>query len=72
MDAHKLNYDEFNPFDICALSYTPIYRGNEKVECAMCGAKFTPENKGKLCVKICEVAQIGKSAQGIKIRRKIN
>ena len=25
-DAHKLNYDEHNPFDICGASYKPIYR----------------------------------------------
>merc|ERR1712045_366799 len=35
-DEHKLDYDEFNPFDICAESYTPIYKGEEKVECAFC------------------------------------
>ena len=25
-DAHHLNYDQHNPFDICAASYRPIYR----------------------------------------------
>ena len=25
-DAHQLAYDEHNPFDICAASYTPIYK----------------------------------------------
>lgn len=25
-NAHQLNYDEYNPFDICAASYVPIYR----------------------------------------------
>jgi len=25
-DACDLKYDEHNPFDICAASYTPIYR----------------------------------------------
>ena len=71
-DDHKLNYDEFNPFDICASSYEPIYRGEEKVECPLCTAKFKPEFKGKLCYNICLVGQVGKSAQGIKIRRKIH
>ena len=42
-EEHKLDYDEFNPFDICAESYTPIYRGEEKVECPFCTAKFKPE-----------------------------
>ena len=25
-DAHELKYDQHNPFDVCAGSYTPIYR----------------------------------------------
>ena len=41
-DQHKLDYGEFNPFYICAESYTPIYKGEEKVECAFCTAKFKP------------------------------
>ena len=31
-DAEQLNYDPRNPFDICSLTFTPIYRGN-KVSC---------------------------------------
>ena len=71
-DEHKLDYDEFNPFDICASSFTPVYRGAEKVECPMCGAKYKPEFKGSLCSKVCTVGQVGKSSQGMKIRRKIH
>ena len=26
-DEHKINYDEHNPFDICAASFVPIYKG---------------------------------------------
>ena len=26
VDEHDLKYDEHNPFDICAASYTPIYK----------------------------------------------
>ena len=26
VDEHELKYDQHNPFDICAASYTPIYR----------------------------------------------
>merc|ERR1712027_171871 len=51
-DEHKLDYDEFNPFDNCAESYTP---------------KFKPGYSGKLCANICGVAQVGKKAQGMKI-----
>ena len=28
-DAEALNYDPRNPFDICSLTFTPIYRGNK-------------------------------------------
>merc|ERR1712200_273870 len=69
-DAHKLDYDEFNPFDVCAGSFTPIYRGQEKEESPLCLAKYKPSFKGQVC-KIDMVSQIGKSVQGLKIRRKI-
>ena len=28
-DAIQLNYDPLNPFDICSVTFTPIYRGNK-------------------------------------------
>lgn len=28
-DAAQLNYDPRNPFDICSITFTPIYRGNK-------------------------------------------
>ena len=28
-DAVQLNYDPRNPFDVCSLTFTPIYRGNK-------------------------------------------
>ncbi len=31
-DAVELNYDPRNPFDICSLTFTPIYRGNQYAE----------------------------------------
>jgi len=70
-DEHKLDYDEFNPFDICAESYTPIYRGAEVLSCPFCTAKFKPMYKNRLCARICGVGQIGKPSQGLKIRRKL-
>jgi len=69
-DAHKLEYDEFNPFDVCAGSFVPIYRGQEVEVSPLCGAKYKPSFKGQIC-KIDKVSQIGKSVQGLKIRRKI-
>lgn len=30
-DAHKLDYDEHNPFTVCGNSYKPIYKGKPSV-----------------------------------------
>ncbi|TRY70317.1 hypothetical protein TCAL_08254 [Tigriopus californicus] len=70
-DEHKLDYDEFNPFDIDAAEFKPIYRGAEKLECPFCGAKYSPQSNNTTC-KICLVGLVGKSTQGLKIRRKIH
>eukprot|EP00096_Caligus_rogercresseyi_P012653 TRINITY_DN536_c0_g1_i4.p1 TRINITY_DN536_c0_g1~~TRINITY_DN536_c0_g1_i4.p1 ORF type:complete len:1250 (+),score=425.50 TRINITY_DN536_c0_g1_i4:124-3873(+) len=70
VDEQKVEYDEFNPFDVCGGSFTPIYRGQAKEDCPFCLVKFKPEFKGSLC-NICKVGQVGKSVQGLKIRRKI-
>ncbi|KAG1495626.1 hypothetical protein G6F47_008964 [Rhizopus delemar] len=32
-DELTLNYDQYNPFDVCAFSFKPIYRGSAKKEC---------------------------------------
>eukprot|EP00095_Tigriopus_kingsejongensis_P002882 maker-scaffold52_size450388-snap-gene-3.20 protein:Tk02882 transcript:maker-scaffold52_size450388-snap-gene-3.20-mRNA-1 annotation:"coatomer subunit alpha isoform 11" len=70
-DEHKLAYDEFNPFDIDAVEYSPIYRGAEKVECPFCSAKYSPQAANTVCA-VCTVGQVAKSTQGLKIRRKIH
>ena len=69
-DEHKINYDEHNPFDICAASFVPIYKGSESVISPLSGAKYLPEFKGEVC-RVDGVSQIGKSVAGLKIRRKI-
>jgi len=69
-DEHKINYDEHNPFDICAASFVPIYKGSECVISPLSGAKYLPEFKGEVC-RVDVVSQIGKSVAGMKIRRKI-
>lgn len=45
-DAVTLNYDPRNPFDICSLTFTPIYRGN-KVSRDMQGAAHR-----RACVRV--------------------
>lgn len=48
-DNQQLNYSPHNPFDICAASYTPIYRGKPVVKDPLSGACYKPEYKGELC-----------------------
>jgi len=69
-DEHKLNYDEHNPFDICAASFVPIYKGAECETAPLSGAKYLPQYKGEVC-RVDGVSQIGKGVAGLKIRRKI-
>ncbi|CAF2754931.1 unnamed protein product [Rotaria sp. Silwood2] len=46
---HPLNYDESDPFDICAASYALIYHGNPLVNYISADAVDLPEFKGQLC-----------------------
>lgn len=66
VDEHKINYDERNPFTICAYTYTPIYRGNPSEKCNFCGALYLPKYKGRLC-NVCKVAEIAKVSSGLRI-----
>lgn len=61
VDEMSIQYDEHNPFTVCASSYVPIYRGKPEVQCPLCGASYLPEHKGITC-KICDVAQVGKDS----------
>jgi len=65
-NAVSMNYDELNPFTICAVSFTPLYRGKPQETCPFCGASYSPEYVGTLCT-VCKVSEVGKSSRGIKI-----
>jgi coatomer protein complex subunit alpha (xenin) len=65
-DAHKLLYDEFNPFTLCGSSYKPIYRGKPQEKCPLCQTCYFPEFKGIVC-KVCQVAEVGRDAIGLRI-----
>lgn len=65
-DAHTLAYDPRNPFDICASSYVPIYRGKPHVKDPLSGACYVPSMKGKLC-SITQVSEIGLECTGLNI-----
>ncbi|NXM92984.1 COPA protein, partial [Sylvia borin] len=62
-DSHQLNYDQHNPFDICAASFRPIYRGKALERCPLSGACYGPEFRGQ----ICRVTEIGKDVLGLRI-----
>ncbi|KAK9847289.1 hypothetical protein WJX84_005223 [Apatococcus fuscideae] len=63
-DALDINYDPRNPFDLCSLTFTPIYRGNPYVECPFSGARFQPSCKGKVS-PVGDIAKIGMDASGL-------
>ncbi|CAG0880019.1 unnamed protein product, partial [Cyprideis torosa] len=65
-DEQQLKYDEHNPFSVCGISYTPIYRGKPEEKCPFCQVSFCPEHKGKLC-PVCTVAEVGKDGSGLRI-----
>ena len=68
-DEHQLDYDEHNPFELCAASFVPIYKGAECETAPLSGAKYLPKYKGTVC-KVDGVSQVGKGVSGLKIRRK--
>ncbi|KAI7900947.1 coatomer protein alpha subunit [Cokeromyces recurvatus] len=59
-DEITFDYDQYNPFDVCAATFQPIYRGSPKAECCYCKASYKPDYEGKICT-ICEVAKIQKN-----------
>lgn len=66
VDEHTLQYDEHNPFNLCAYTYRPIYKGKPEEKCPLCGASYNPTYKGVVC-NVCEVSEIGKDVIGLRI-----
>ncbi|KAF7983484.1 hypothetical protein HWV62_21792 [Athelia sp. TMB] len=67
-DAVEVTYDEHTEFEICAASYTPIYKGDPAVHCPYTDASFLPEFKGKLD-PLTELTEIGVSSSGLPAPR---
>ncbi|KAK2540018.1 Copa [Columba livia] len=65
-DTYQLNYDMHNPFDICASSYRPIYRGKPVEKCPLSRACYCPEFHGQIC-RVTTVTEIGKDVIGLRI-----
>lgn len=64
----ETSYDEFTEFEICAATYTPIYKGSPSVRCPYTDAAFLPELKGKLD-PLMELTEIGATASGLPAPR---
>ncbi|KII84248.1 hypothetical protein PLICRDRAFT_701838 [Plicaturopsis crispa FD-325 SS-3] len=67
-NAIEIDYDEFTEFEICAASYTPIYKGSPSVRCPYTDAAYLPEYQGKLDPLI-QLTQIGASSSGLPAPR---
>ncbi|PNH11699.1 Coatomer subunit alpha-1 [Tetrabaena socialis] len=65
-DAVKLNYDPRNPFDLCSITFTPVYKGSKYAEDPYTGARFTPDCKGQLS-PLGDFVRIGADASGLHI-----
>lgn len=65
-DAHQLNYDPHNPFDLCAASFIPLYRGRPVEKCPLSGACYCPAYKGEVC-RVTQVTEIGKDVIGLRV-----
>lgn len=65
-DAMEVNYDQHNPFDLCAASYVPIYRGKAVEKCPLSGACYLPEYKDEVC-RVTKSTTIGSDVVGLRI-----
>ncbi|WPT11984.1 Coatomer subunit alpha-1 [Picochlorum sp. SENEW3] len=64
VDEVQLDYDPRNPFDICSVTFSPIYKGNAFVEDPYTKAKFKPECEGQVS-PVGNVAVIGDQSSGL-------
>ncbi|KAI6116323.1 coatomer WD associated region-domain-containing protein [Pisolithus sp. B1] len=67
-DAVEILYDEFTEFEICAATFTPIYKKSPLVRCPYTDAAYLPELRGKLDPLI-ELTEIGATATGLPAPR---
>ena len=65
-DEVPINYDARNPFDLCSITFTPIYRGSKYVEDPYTGARFQPQCTGQLS-PLGDFVRIGADASGLLI-----
>lgn len=63
-DELSLNYDERNPFVVCAETMKPIYRGKEQIRCSYCYQPYLPACRGHTCT-VCLIGTVGGEATGM-------
>lgn len=66
-DTIEIDFDPEAEFDICASTYTPIYKGSPSTSESLTGSKYHISEKGKLD-KISGLTLIGTQSSGLKIR----
>lgn len=66
VDEVPVNYDPRNPFDICCITFTPIYRGSKYVEDKYTGARFQPQCEGEVS-PVGEIVKVGADASGLLV-----
>ena len=67
-NAVEIDYDEFTEFEVCAASYTPIYKGSSAVRCPYTDAAYLPEYKGQLD-SLIQLTEIGAPSSGLPAPR---
>ena len=67
-NAVEIDYDEFTEFEVCAGSFTPIYKGSPAIRCPYTDAAYLPKFKGQLDPLI-ELTEIGTSSAGLPAPR---
>jgi len=63
-NALRISYNEKNPFVICGITFTPIYRGTGHITCPFCNTCFLESKRGELC-PTCNISSIGNDASGL-------
>ncbi|GJE94788.1 coatomer subunit alpha-2 [Phanerochaete sordida] len=67
-NAVEITYDEFTEFEVCAASYTPIYKGSPAVRCPYTDAAYLPQYKGHLDALV-QLTEIGAPSSGLPAPR---
>lgn len=65
-DAVQIDFDAYAEFDICAATFTPIYKSSASVVDPLTGAKYHASAKGDID-SIALISKIGAPASGLRI-----